>query len=112
MDVLLLLLSLLVAFLSLNVVESRKKPAEEHYVEYCAMSCRAYSALVTEFRARHMGPPPPGQMLRGPPPPRPGMQQPPRPGMPPPPGSGVPAYGPPRPGMPPPPNAPNQQQQN
>lgn len=51
MDVLLLLLSLLVALLSFNVVESRITPAVEHYVEYCAVSCRAYSASVTEFGA-------------------------------------------------------------
>lgn len=62
-----------------------------------------------QYGQRPMGPPPPGQMMRGPPgPPRPGMPAPPpRPGMPPPPGM----YGPPRPGMPPPPNHQNQQQQ-
>ncbi|CAK8579235.1 unnamed protein product [Lathyrus sativus] len=53
MDVLLLLLPLLVSLSlpSLNVVESRKTPAVEHYVEYCAANCRAYSASVTEFGA-------------------------------------------------------------
>lgn len=72
-----------------------------------------FSMPPPQYGQRPMGPPPPGQMVRGPPaPPRPGMAPPPpRPGMPPPPGGGVPVYGPPRPGMPPPPNAPNQQQQ-
>ncbi|KAL5097388.1 hypothetical protein RYX36_001715 [Vicia faba] len=46
-----LLLPLLVALPGLNVVESRKTLAVEHYVEYCAVSCRAYSASVTEFGA-------------------------------------------------------------
>ncbi|XP_023003040.1 small nuclear ribonucleoprotein-associated protein B'-like [Cucurbita maxima] len=65
-----------------------------------------------QFAQRPMGPPPTGQVMRGPPPPpRPGMAPPPpRPGMPPPPGGLVPVYGPPRPGMPPPPNPQNQQQ--
>ncbi|KAJ1405980.1 Pectin lyase fold/virulence factor [Sesbania bispinosa] len=50
MDVLLLLLALmvLVALPSLTVVESRRTPALD-YFEYCAVSCRAYSASVTEF---------------------------------------------------------------
>ncbi|KAL5078765.1 hypothetical protein RYX36_007186, partial [Vicia faba] len=46
-----LLLPLLVALPGLNVVESRKTLAVEHYVEYCVVSCRAYSASVTEFGA-------------------------------------------------------------
>ncbi|KAJ1411785.1 Pectin lyase fold/virulence factor [Sesbania bispinosa] len=50
MDVLLLLLALmvLVALPSLTVIESRRTPALD-YFEYCAVSCRAYSASVTEF---------------------------------------------------------------
>ncbi|KEH21119.1 putative galacturan 1,4-alpha-galacturonidase [Medicago truncatula] len=51
MDVLLLLLPLLVALPSLSIVESRKTPVEDYYFEYCAVSCRAYSASVTEFGA-------------------------------------------------------------
>ena len=48
MDVLSLLLSLMVALPSLNVVESRKAPALD-YFEYSAMNCRAYSASLTDF---------------------------------------------------------------
>jgi len=51
MDVLLLLLPLLVALPSLTIVESRKTPVEDYYFQYCAVSCRAYSASVTEFGA-------------------------------------------------------------
>ncbi|BAT73044.1 polygalacturonase protein [Vigna angularis] len=48
MDVLLLLCALLVALPNVAVVESRKAPVLD-YFEYCAMSCRAYSASLEEF---------------------------------------------------------------
>ncbi|XP_028233610.1 probable polygalacturonase isoform X1 [Glycine soja] len=48
MDMLLLLCVLLVALPNLAVVESRRAPVLD-YFEYCAMSCRAYSASLEEF---------------------------------------------------------------
>ncbi|XP_061337833.1 probable polygalacturonase [Gastrolobium bilobum] len=50
MDVLLLLLALalMVALPSMTLVESRKSPVMD-YFEYRAMSCRGYSASLTEF---------------------------------------------------------------
>lgn len=44
----LLLALVVVALPSLNVVESRRTPVLD-YFEYCAVSCRVYSASLTEF---------------------------------------------------------------
>ena len=48
MLLLLLLCVLLVGLPNLAIVESRRAPVLD-YFEYCAMSCRAYSASLEEF---------------------------------------------------------------